>query len=30
VPQVRMFRNGKTEVLIENFQPAAYMAELLS
>jgi aminopeptidase len=29
VPQVRMLRNGKTEVLIENFQPAAYMADLL-
>jgi aminopeptidase len=29
VPQVRMLREGKTEVLIENFQPAAYMAELL-
>jgi aminopeptidase len=29
VPQVRMHRNGKTEVLIENFQPAPYMASLL-
>jgi aminopeptidase len=29
VPQVRMRRNGKTEVLIENFQPATYMVELL-
>jgi aminopeptidase len=29
VPQVRMFRNGKTEVLIENFKPAAYMVDLL-
>src|SRR6202047_5344921 len=29
VPQVRMRRNGKTEVLIENFQPAAYMVDLL-
>ena len=29
VPQVRMHRHGKTEVLIENFQPAAYMAGLL-
>lgn len=29
VPQVRMHRNGKTEVLIENFQPAPYMANLL-
>jgi hypothetical protein len=25
-----MLRNGKTEVLIENFQPAAYMVDLLS
>ena len=30
VPQVRMRRDGKTEVLIENFQPAAYMVELLA
>jgi aminopeptidase len=29
VQQVRMLRNGKTVVLIENFQPAAYMADLL-
>src|SRR6201994_4972365 len=29
VPQVRMLRNGKTVVLIENFEPAAYMVELL-
>ncbi len=29
VPQVRMRRNGKTEVLIENFVPASYMAGLL-
>jgi aminopeptidase len=29
VPQVRMHRNGKTEVLIENFVPASYMAGLL-
>lgn len=29
VPQVRMRRNGTTEVLIENFQPADYMADLL-
>ena len=29
VPQVRMHRNGKTEVLIENFRPAPYMANLL-
>jgi hypothetical protein len=24
-----MLRNGKTEILIENFQPAAYMVDLL-
>ncbi|MEO7932907.1 MAG: hypothetical protein ABIT76_07105 [Chthoniobacterales bacterium] len=30
VPQVRMSRHGRTEVLIENFQPAAYMAGLLA
>ncbi len=30
VTQVRMRRNGKTEILIENFVPAAYMAGLLS
>ena len=29
VPQVRMYRNGKTEILIENFVPAPYMAGLL-
>ena len=29
VPQVRMFRHGKTEVLIENYEPAAYMRGLL-
>jgi aminopeptidase len=29
VSQVRMRRNGRTEVLIENFQPAGYMADLL-
>ncbi len=29
VPQVRMHRYGRTEILIENFQPAAYMAGLL-
>ena len=29
VPQVRMTRGGKTEVLIENFAPAAYMRGLL-
>ena len=30
VSQVRMHRNGKTEILIEDFVPAAYMAGLLS
>src|SRR6516225_3188478 len=30
VPQVRMHRYGKTEILIENFKPAPYMAGLLS
>jgi aminopeptidase len=30
VPQVRMYRDGKVEILIENFQPAAYMANLRS
>ena len=29
VPQVRMLRNGQEHVLIENFQPAEYMQELL-
>ena len=30
VPQVRLHRNGKTEVLIENYAPAAYMRGLLA
>ena len=30
VPQVRMRRAGRTEVLIENFTPAAYMRALLA
>jgi aminopeptidase len=30
VPQVRMKRNGKVEILIESFQPAPYMADLLA
>jgi aminopeptidase len=30
VPQVRIHRNGTTEILIENFRPAPYMAKLLS
>jgi len=29
VPQVRMSRNGKTEILIESYEPAAYMRGLL-
>jgi len=29
VPQVRLHRNGETVVLIENFEPAAYMQALL-
>ncbi len=29
VPQVRMHRDGRTEILIENFVPAEYMAALL-
>ena len=30
VSQVRMQRNGQTEVVIENYQPAAYMRRLLA
>jgi hypothetical protein len=30
VPQVRMKRNGSVEILIESFQPAPYMADLLA
>ena len=30
VPQVRLHRNGRTEVLIENYAPAAYMRALLA
>ncbi|GAB4250030.1 MAG: hypothetical protein OHK005_16930 [Candidatus Methylacidiphilales bacterium] len=30
VPQVRMRRHGQTVVLIENYQPSAYMLELLA
>jgi hypothetical protein len=30
VSQVRMYRHGKTEILIENFAPASYMANLLT
>lgn len=30
VPQVRMHRGGRTEVLIEHFKPAAYMRSLLA
>jgi hypothetical protein len=29
IPQVRMYRNQQTEILIENFVPAPYMAGLL-
>ncbi|HEY2122372.1 MAG TPA: hypothetical protein VGH07_02145, partial [Chthoniobacterales bacterium] len=29
VPQVRMRRNGRTDILIENFQPADFMLDLL-
>ncbi|MDD5260264.1 MAG: hypothetical protein PHD76_00285 [Methylacidiphilales bacterium] len=29
VPQVRMMRNGKMEVLIENYEPAAYLNSLV-
>jgi leucyl aminopeptidase (aminopeptidase T) len=30
VPEVRMHRDGVTRVLIENYQPAAYLQELLA
>jgi hypothetical protein len=30
VPQVRMKRNGTVEILIESFQPAPYLADLLA
>jgi aminopeptidase len=30
IPQVRMYRNQQTEILIENFVPAPYMAGLLA
>ena len=30
VSQVRMYRDGQTEVVIENYQPAAYMRKLLA
>lgn len=30
VPQVRMHRRGKTEVLIENYEPASYLRGLLT
>jgi aminopeptidase len=30
VPQARMFRDGRTEVVIENFQPSAYLRRALS
>lgn len=30
VPQVRMYRDGKTTVVLENYQPAAYLRQLLA
>lgn len=30
IKQVRMLRNGKTEILIENYEPLAYLKDLLS
>jgi len=30
VPQVRMFRNNQTKILIENYQPAGYLRSLLA
>jgi len=30
ISQVRMYRNGRMDVLIENYQPAAYMKSLLA
>jgi hypothetical protein len=30
VPQARMYRDGQTEVIIENYQPAAYLRTILS
>jgi len=30
MPQVRMNRKGRTEILVENYQPAAYMKSLLA
>jgi hypothetical protein len=30
VSQVRMYRNGQTEIVIENYQPAAYLRRLLA
>jgi aminopeptidase len=29
VTQARMYRNGQTEVVIENYQPSAYLRQLL-
>lgn len=29
VPQVRMFRDGKMEVVIENYRPAVYLEQAL-
>ena len=30
VPQVRMYRSGAVEVVIENYQPSAYLSQLLT
>jgi len=30
VPQVRMYKGGQTEVVIENYQPAAYLQRALA
>ena len=30
VPQARMFRDGKSEVLIENYRPAPYLQHALA
>ncbi len=30
VPQVRMYRNGRTEIVIEDYQPSAYLRKLLA
>jgi hypothetical protein len=30
VKQVRMFRDGKTTVVMENYRPSEYLAQLLA